>query len=590
VIQRNIQRFLVPFAVCLLIVIFCSGSVLQAETPEQYQARTQWLREARFGMFIHWGVYAVPAGEWKGRYYTQGGEWILRLAGIPIADYKNLARQFTADKYDPKAWADLAKEAGMKYVVLTAKHHDGFALYDSKVSDWNAVKASGAARDLIAPLADAVRADGLKFCLYYSQSQDWTHPGGGNYGNAPKWDKAQEGDYDQYLQTIALPQVREILTLFHPSVIWWDTPVSMTPARAKPFADLLQQLQPDIISNSRLGGGFGGDTSNAEQHIPPRPQRNGRVLEVCMTMNDSWGFKTKDTDWKSTGQLLRVLSDCASKGGNLLLNIGPDAHGQIPTACVDRLKAMGAWLQTYSQAIYGTDAGIYDRPLPWGRTTRKTETNGATTLYLNIWDRPENGELLLPSFTQQPSSAVDLKTGEKVSWSQSKDGLIVTAPPKLADVEISILKLTFPAPLPIIPATPASPGTDGKIEISAMEAFPIGDYSGCLKLMNPGPDAYLTDWTNSNWLLNYEIKTPTAAKWTLSAEVASDADSQLSLSVKKATYPIAIPSTGGKTKWQTVDLCTIDLPAGTSELQFKPAKADSASSLSIRRVWLSPNK
>ena len=155
-------------------------AVAVPETPAQYNARIQWLRDARFGMFIHWGVYAVAAGEWKGQYYGGGGEWILRFAGIPIADYKALGKHFTASKYDPKAWADLAKDAGMKYVIITAKHHDGFALYDSQVSDWNAVKASAAGRDLIAPLADAVRADGLKFCLYYSQSQDWMNPGGGN--------------------------------------------------------------------------------------------------------------------------------------------------------------------------------------------------------------------------------------------------------------------------------------------------------------------------------------------------------------------------------------------------------------------------
>ena len=560
------------------------------ETAGHYDARVKWLKEARFGMFIHWGVYAVASGEWKGKYYGSGGEWIERIAAIPIAQYKALGKDFSAPQYDPKAWADLAQDAGMKYVVITAKHHDGFAMYDSKVNDWNAIKSSAAGRDLIEPLAKAVRADGLKFGLYYSQSQDWTNPGGGNYGNAPRWDPAQNGDYDAYLQTTALPQVREILTKFHPSVIWWDTPVNMTPERAKPFAELLHELAPGIISNSRLGGGYGGDTDNAEQHIPARANNGGKVLEVCMTMNDTWSFKRKDQNWKSVAQLLRVLSDCASKGGNLLLNVGPTADGEIPKECVASLQAIGRWLKANGEAIYATDGGPFPRPLPWGRVTRKADPAGATTLYLHVWDWPADGKLLLPTLQETPVSGQVLKTGAPVMSESTPQGVVVTLPGTATDPDISVVTLHFAGPVTVTQESMNTPGADGRIDIGAMEAYPDGDYSGCLKLINPGNDAYLTDWTNPDWKLEYLVKTPAAGKWLVSAEFAAEVPAKLTMTVRNTTQPVAAASAGGKLAWQTVDLGTVELPAGASTLQFKAVKADWKGGPSIRRLWLTPVK
>ena len=219
-------------AASALVAGFSATAAPSAESPEQYEARLKWFKEARFGMFIHWGVYAVPAGVWQGRDIPGIGEWILKNGKIPINTYRDYAKDFTAANYDPQAWADLAKEAGMKYVVITSKHHDGFALYDSAVSEWDAVNASGAKRDLLEPLAKAVRGNGLKFGLYYSQAQDWTHPGGAIMGtktNQPGWDPAQTGDFATYIKTIAVPQTREILTRFKPDILWWYTPVNRTP-------------------------------------------------------------------------------------------------------------------------------------------------------------------------------------------------------------------------------------------------------------------------------------------------------------------------------------------------------------------------
>jgi alpha-L-fucosidase len=241
-------------------------------------------------------------------------------------------------------------------MVITAKHHDGFTMYDSKFSDWNVVKASAAGRDLLQPLADAVRAKGIKFGLYYSQSQDWVNLGGGT-GNKPPWDDEQKkGDFDTYLKTISLPQVHEILDKYHPSYLFFDTEYSMTPERAKPFFDLVTNY-PGLIMNNRLGGGVLGDTATPEQRIATDPL--GRGFEVCMTINNSWGYNAGDTRFKSAQQLIHNLSDISSKGGNYLLNIGPTSEGIIPQPEVDRLKAIGKWLKTNGEAIYATEAGPY---------------------------------------------------------------------------------------------------------------------------------------------------------------------------------------------------------------------------------------
>jgi alpha-L-fucosidase len=361
------------------------------ETRAQHDARMKWWRDAKFGMFIHWGVYSVPAGTYHGEQIPGIGEWIMLNAKIPVSEYRGYAKQFTAANYDPDAWAALAHEAGMRYMVITSKHHDGFALFPSAASRWNAVDASAAGRDLIGPLATAARKQGLRFGLYYSQSQDWTNVGGGKlhgYKEGGGWDDAQKGSYDAYLKNVSIPQVREILTRYKPDVLWWDTPTWTTPERAAPLHALLK-LQPNIITNNRLGGGFDGDTETPEQYVPATGYP-GRDWETCMTMNDTWGYKSYDQNWKSTETLLHTLSDVVSKGGNFLLNVGPMPDGRIPQASIDRLKQIGAWMKVNSDAIYGTTASPFSY-LSWGRATRKGQT-----LYLHVWEWPKDGVLNVP--------------------------------------------------------------------------------------------------------------------------------------------------------------------------------------------------
>jgi len=553
--------------------------------PTAAPDRTQWFREARFGMFIHWGVYAVPAGEWQGKPVSGIGEWIMKNGKIPVADYRGFAKEFTAANYDPQAWARLARTAGMKYVVITAKHHDGFALYDSAASDWNAAKASGAGRDLIAPLATAVRAEGLKFGCYYSQAQDWNHPGGAKSGGKGSWDPAQDGDYDAYLQKIALPQVREIIERYDPAIIWWDTPTDMTRERVKPFADLLTE-HPAILNNNRLGTGFSGDTKTPEQHIPPRGFP-GELFEVCMTMNDTWGFKKNDTNWKSVRQILRNLSDISSKGGNFLLNVGPTADGRIPDASIERLESVGRWMAVNSESIYATEAGPFPRRLPWGRVTQKRADDGSASLYLHIWEWPADGRLVLPTLAQAPIGGRVLAGGAAVATELTAEGLAVTLPGAATDADVSVVRLDFNAPVVITQEPFITPGADGRVTFSAQDADAHGHYDGNIQLRDSGPDAYLTDWKNPKWRLEYQLKAPVAAKWIVTAEVAAPEATALLLTAGKTETPAAIAATGAGLTWQTVTLGEISLPAGETRFEFKGVK-EGWKGLSIRHVWLTP--
>jgi alpha-L-fucosidase len=397
------------------------------ETKEHKDARMQWWREARFGMFIHWGIYSVPAGVYQGKDIPSLGEWIMNNGNIPVADYAKFAAQFNPTKFDSDKFVAIAKNAGMKYIVITSKHHDGFAMFKS-ADPFNVVDATPFHRDIIRELDDAARKAGLRFGVYYSQSQDWHHPGGFAYGrngrkNGDHWDPAQDGSFDAYLNAVAIPQARELLTNYPLDVLWWDTPGNITKEEATKLHDLLK-LQPNIITNNRLmntktPGAFQGDTETPEQRIPATGYADGRDFETCMTINGTWGFKSTDHDWKSSETLIRNLIDIASKGGNYLLNVGPTAEGEIPPESVERLADIGKWLAVNGEAIYGTGPNPFPAapapPVSAPATTRRGRTPPvvwdwrATTkpgkIYLHIMQWPTDGHWKLPPINGEIKTA-----------------------------------------------------------------------------------------------------------------------------------------------------------------------------------------
>ncbi len=399
----------------------------------QNDPKMQWWKEAKFGMFIHWGIYSVPAGKWGDK--TTYGEWIMHSAKIPRSEYSALAKQFNPTQFNADEWVKLAKDAGQKYIVITSKHHDGFAMFGSKADPYNIVDATPFKRDILKELAEACRKQGMKLGFYYSQAQDWYHPGGAVSGNV-EWDQTHVADMNKYIDEIAIPQVKEILSNYGDvAVLWWDTPTNMTKEMTEKLAALTKPY-PNLITNNRLGAGMGGDLETPEQFVPATGFP-GRNWEVCMTMNGHWGYNAFDDRWKSTTDLLQKLIDIVSKGGNFLLNVGPNQYGIIPEVCQQNLREMGDWLKLNGEAIYGTQATPFPY-LSWGRATLKGQK-----LYLHVFDWPKDGQLKVP-FSNKITKAyllADAKTRLKVT--AGKDRYTIQLPAYAPDKIASVIAVEF---------------------------------------------------------------------------------------------------------------------------------------------------
>jgi alpha-L-fucosidase len=399
-----------------------------------------WWREAKFGLFIHFGVYAVPAQ----------GEWYMNLHKVPVAKYKEYAKQFNPTKYDPEAWVEMAKNAGMKYIVITAKHHDGFAMFDTKASDWNIVQATPYGKDILKPLAEACRTNGLKLGFYYSQAQDWTNGGSAING---KWDTAQQRDMDDYIDKVSIPQIKELLTNYGPdvpAVLWWDTPMDINAARGKRILDVVEQLRPQTIQNNRLAYRISGNFQTPEQFAPIVGIKGD--WETCMTLNHNWGYNRNDHDWKSPTALIHKLADICGKGGNFLLNVGPTELGEIPQPSIDCLKVVGQWMKANGDSIYGTTRGPFPY-LSWGAATRKGDL-----LYLHVFNWPKDGILRVPLLSDAKSAWLLSAPDAKLDVARGTDDLTIKVPATAPDPSDSVVVLQMDgepqvAPLPTVGAT-----------------------------------------------------------------------------------------------------------------------------------------
>ena len=396
-------------------------------------------------MFIHWGLYAVPAGEWKGEKINGIGEWIMERADIPVSEYEPLAQQFNPVKFDAEEFVGIAKNAGMKYIVITSKHHDGFCLWDSKVTEYDIIDATPFKRDILMELSKACKKQGIKLCFYHS-IMDWHHPDAQRpfYPNYNDKEKSNP-NFARYAENYMKPQIKELIKNYGPlGVMWFDGEwiKDWTEPQGKDLYNYVRALQPNILINNRVGKGrkgmeglnksdqeYAGDFGTPEQQIPATGLP-GVDWESCMTMNDTWGYKSYDHNWKSSEVLIQNLADIASKGGNFLLNVGPTAEGLIPEASVERLAAMGEWMKVNSESIYGTTASPFGK-LPWGRCTAKD-----SKLYLHVFDWPTNGNLEVTGITKGINKAYLLADKKRAKLSvrrKSVDKIVVGVPSNAPD-------------------------------------------------------------------------------------------------------------------------------------------------------------
>jgi len=398
----------------------------------QQDPRLDWWRDAKFGMFIHWGLYAIPAGIWKGVEIPGIGEWIMYRAQIPVREYEQLAREFHPVQFDAAQWVSLAKRAGQKYMVITAKHHDGFCLFDSKVTDYDVVDATPFGRDILKELAAECQKQGMRLGFYYSQTQDWHHPDGD--GNTWDYDESQK-DFASYVENYVKPQVRELLTHYGPvCLIWFDTPKGMTEPQSRSLVELVHELQPECLVCGRVGNDMGDYASAGDNQIPAAAV--ALDWETPATINDTWGYKSYDHNWKSVPDLVHKLVDIVSKGGNYLLNVGPTAQGVIPPPSVERLLAMGAWLEANGEAVYGTRPGPV-QGLAWCRTTQK---DGC--IYLHVFEWPAGGALRVPGLAGRVSAAYLLTDPARLlQVGAAADDLLVQGPTAAPDPTDTVVVL-----------------------------------------------------------------------------------------------------------------------------------------------------
>ncbi len=447
----------------LLVIVFLLGvfACEKQQPPKNYlnesqqekDTRMQWWREARFGMFIHWGLYAIPAGEYNGQKIKGIGEWIMDRADIPVEEYEKFAARFNPVKYDADEWVLLAKNAGMKYIVITSKHHDGFCLWDSKVSDYDIMDATPYKKDILKALKEACDRHGINLSFYHS-IMDWHHPD----AQAPFYPhyndrKKSNPNFDNYVRNYLKPQLKELVDQYGKlGILWFDGEWigDWTPPLGKDLYNYVRNLQPDIIINNRVDkgrqgmegltkeGDFAGDYGTPEQEIPDTGLP-GVDWESCMTMNDTWGFKSFDDNWKSTKTLIHNLVDIASKGGNYLLNVGPTAEGLIPEASVKRLKEIGKWMMENGEAIYSTQASPFRQP-QWGRFTQKPGI-----LYAFVFDSPKKGELVIEQI-KKPVKKVYILADEKKNELKSKSGqkgLTISLPGEGLDEHATVVVVEY---------------------------------------------------------------------------------------------------------------------------------------------------
>ena len=586
-----IRLNLIPVA-CLL-MFFIAGSVFGQTEDDQYildtesaadrQARMAWWKDARFGMFVHWGLYSSTEGEWGDKTFTAGAEWIQRKADVPADVYEETMRP----KFKPAAdfatqWAKLAKQAGAKYVVYTNKHHEGFAMHDSAQTEFDAKDFTQ--RDLHQEIVNAIRDEGLRVGLYHSL-WDWHHPdspagkGAMNIGGL-----SMEGRVLSRYQDYLHAQVNEITDGRYGDVdvLWLDYSKNQWQGevwRAKELVELVRKNQPGVLINNRLWQNtketredqkqyWFGDFSTPEQHIPATGIE-GMDWETCDTLNITWGWSKFATDFKTSTQLIHRLVDAVSKGGNYLLNVGPLPDGTIDPKSIERFTDIGEWMEINGDAIYGTEAGPFTR-LPWGRATAKKVDDGNHRLYLHVFEWPENGELLIPGLESLPTTGAILGGNAIGIEGVSKTGggvLITGLPTEPVHPAATVLALDFEQ-APVVAPYRVHAAIDGSFMLEPADALVKGaKYHDNEMFRRSNIDSW-----KAKSKATFPLQVEKAGRYEVQIEVATDRlkeDAEFVLSVKDFEQNFMIKSTGDPKEWESLSAGSIELPAGKVELQLR---------------------
>ncbi|CAH8281498.1 alpha-L-fucosidase [Mariniflexile fucanivorans] len=440
----------------LIAILSVNTSFAQSKNVKKLSddERMAWWRDAKFGMFIHWGAYSIIGGERGTKIAGGGAEWAMDKLDYTIEDYEKFPKMFNPQLFDADAWVTMAKNAGMKYIVITSKHHEGFGLWDSKVSKYDVMDTSPFKRDIIKELSDACKKQGIVFCFYYS-IVDWHHPQA--QGNLyPNYNISQHDDpsvvnpeFPKYYENYMKPQVGELLKNYGDvGVVWFDGDwiSDYTTEMGKDLYKFIRDIQPNTIVNNRVDKGrtgmdgmnnhpgeFAGDFGTPEQEIPDTGIDSD--WEACMTMNGTWGYKPDDNNWKSSQDLIEKLVDIVSKGGNFLLNIGPDGYGRFPSQSIRRLNAMGQWTKKNGEAIYGASASPYEKP-KWGRYTKKDGV-----LYAHVFEWPKDGLLKLNKDIKFKKVTLLTNPGVELKALGTSGEVLVEVPMLAPDNPVTVVKI-----------------------------------------------------------------------------------------------------------------------------------------------------
>ncbi len=552
--------------------------------PAQAQAgadRTAWFRDAKFGLFIHWGVYSMIGRE----------EWARTLLQIPRDEYARLTKDFNPVHFDPDEWVALAKEAGVNYIVITSKHHDGFAIYDSAVSDYDIMGAKYG-RDILAMLAESCRKAGIPLGFYYS-IMDWHHP---DYLPRRAWEtdrSAKGADFGRYMD-FAVAQITELVARYDPAVMWFDGEWehSNEEQRAFEIERILLGLKPDLLINDRLfrrEPGH-GDFGTPENFVPATGVRNPdgspRLWEACSTMNwNGWGYNRYETEFRSASQLIRQLVEIVSKGGNLLLNIGPQPDGRIPPEFVARLERIGEWLAANGEAVYGTTASVFERLPFFGRVTVK-----GRTLYAHVMGWPQDGKIVLPGLRTDVRKAYLLADpGKALRFRRAGGDIVVNLPERAPDPDASVVVVELKGD-PVVDPYEIHPDRQGRIELPVYLADLQSEMGQRAFLDHFYRTTMIANWQNVNDYPVWKFTTDKAGRYEVLASYASMWGGQASFRVE--IDDIMIP---GRTETspsvhfpKAFSLGTVDLAPGTHTLRFKITCVVNNHALNLEKVVLAP--